>query len=183
MVEALERIKPAVRIAVAIGPVVVAGCEDGRRFETVEVAERRRIERVIARAARAGLEVAVMDRESQPLRIHIPNEVREAEARLLRRVRQVAPKTDCIRVFFVIIARAAMIVGFRGTHCRRRHGCDGKRPQAQLVHHTFLWSVEGYWVGVVAERNPATAVSAKSLNTASTPNGKNWRYSASGSPL
>ena len=39
------------------------------------------------------------------------------------RVRQVAPKSDCVSVFPVIIARAAAtIIGTRGTDCCRHHG-------------------------------------------------------------
>jgi hypothetical protein len=62
-----------------------------------------------------------MDRESQTLRIHICNEVRDPDGRLFLGVRQVAPKSDRVRVFFVVIARAATIVGIRGTDCRRHH--------------------------------------------------------------
>ena len=128
MVEALERIIPAVRRAVAIRPVVVAGRKNGGRFETVEIPERRRVQRVVAGAVRALLEVAVMDRERQPLRIHIRDEVRDPDCRLFVGVRQVAPKSDRIRVFFVVIARATAIVGVRGTDRCRHDDRDGKRP-------------------------------------------------------
>src|SRR5262249_10539669 len=47
----------------AVSPVVVARHEDERAFQTVEVVQRREVERVRTRTVAAGLQIAVVDRE------------------------------------------------------------------------------------------------------------------------
>jgi methyl coenzyme M reductase subunit D len=62
------------------------------------------VQRVVAQAAAAGLQVAVVHGEQQPLRVHVGDQVGQAHRRLHRRVRQVAPQADRIAAAAAVAA-------------------------------------------------------------------------------
>jgi len=59
--------------AVAVGPIVIAWREHGRSLERVEITQRLGINGIRALAATC-LEIAIVDRERQALRIHIADQ-------------------------------------------------------------------------------------------------------------
>src|SRR4029434_3491092 len=83
--------------SVAIGPVVVAGRESGRRLERIEISDRLRVDGILT-LARTTLEVAIVGREGEFLGVHVGNEVWHTSGSLHGRVRQVAPEADGVAV-------------------------------------------------------------------------------------
>ncbi len=79
--------------AVAVDPVVVAGRERGGRSQRVEVAQCLGVDGISA-LARAALEIAVVGREGEVLAVHVGDQVGDADRRLGRRVREIAPQAD-----------------------------------------------------------------------------------------
>src|SRR4029453_12164811 len=79
--------------SVAIGPVVVAGRESGRRLERIEISERLRVDGILT-LARTTLEVAIVGGEGEFLGVHVGNEVWHTRGSLDGRVRQGAPEAE-----------------------------------------------------------------------------------------
>ena len=94
MIEPFERPEPAVVRPVAVRPVVVSRREHRWRFEAVQDPQRPFVERIVAGAVRALLEVAVVHAERQALSVHVGNQVRNAGCLLFRGVGKVAPQPD-----------------------------------------------------------------------------------------
>src|SRR5207302_11235883 len=91
---------------IATGPAGVARRERCRRAQGTEVRERLRVDVVGARP-RPALQIAVVNGEYEVLRVHVGDQIGDAAGRLHRRVREISPEPDGVRLtflaFFVVV--------------------------------------------------------------------------------
>jgi hypothetical protein len=145
VIEAFARGVASRRRTIAVGPIVVAGSEHRRRLERVEKLQRADVDGIVAPRG-SGFQIAIVDREREPLRVHIGDQVRHANGVLQRRIRNVPPQSNLVRPTVAVPGVAgchdpAGAVHQRGGDERRRqnsHHCDERRPLGRAPDKALL---------------------------------------------